>query len=78
MRFEIIRSVQYLKIAQTSECCIETDSADDMATDKPTVLILGGTGYTGQSIVDGLLKSGNFVRAQPQSAAQALNAGSCR
>ncbi|TFK78526.1 NAD-P-binding protein [Polyporus arcularius HHB13444] len=31
-----------------------------MATDKPTVLILGGTGYTGQSIVDGLLKSGNF------------------
>ncbi|KAI0705991.1 NAD(P)-binding protein [Cerioporus squamosus] len=31
-----------------------------MPTDKPTVLVLGGTGQTGRSIVDGLLKSGNF------------------
>ncbi|KAI0705996.1 NAD-P-binding protein [Cerioporus squamosus] len=31
-----------------------------MATQKPTVLVLGGTGRTGRSIVDGLLKSGNF------------------
>ena len=35
-----------------------------MANDKPLVLILGGTGHTGQSVVDGLLKSGNFVRVQ--------------
>ncbi|KAI0706022.1 NAD-P-binding protein [Cerioporus squamosus] len=31
-----------------------------MTTITPTVLVLGGTGFTGQSIVDGLLKSGNF------------------
>ncbi|TFK79100.1 NAD-P-binding protein [Polyporus arcularius HHB13444] len=31
-----------------------------MATQKPTVLVLGGTGRTGRSIVDGLLKSGDF------------------
>ena len=38
-----------------------------MASDKPLVLVLGATGHTGRSIVDGLLKSGNFVRhaAQP-------------
>ncbi|KAI0706011.1 NAD-P-binding protein [Cerioporus squamosus] len=40
-----------------------------MASDKPLVLVLGATGHTGQSIVDGLVKSGNFrvaalVRAQ--------------
>ena len=34
-------------------------------TPKPFVLILGGTGYTGRSIIDGLLKSGNFVRTHP-------------
>ena len=33
-------------------------------TSKPFVLILGGTGWTGRSIVDGLIKSGNFVRSQ--------------
>ncbi|KAI0706010.1 NAD-P-binding protein [Cerioporus squamosus] len=41
-----------------------------MATNKPTVLVLGGTGYTGQSVVDGLLKSGNFrvvVAVRPTS-----------
>ncbi|RPD53615.1 NAD-P-binding protein [Lentinus tigrinus ALCF2SS1-6] len=31
-----------------------------MPTNKPLVLVLGATGVTGQSIVDGLLKSGNF------------------
>ena len=31
-------------------------------TTKPLVLVLGSTGNTGQSVVDGLLKSGNFVR----------------
>ncbi|RPD52588.1 NAD-P-binding protein [Lentinus tigrinus ALCF2SS1-6] len=31
-----------------------------MATNKPLVLVLGATGGTGQSIVNGLLKSGNF------------------
>ncbi|TFK84450.1 NAD-P-binding protein [Polyporus arcularius HHB13444] len=29
-------------------------------TNKPLVLVLGGTGHTGRSIVDALLKSGNF------------------
>lgn len=33
-------------------------------TPKPFVLILGGTGWTGRSIVDGLIKSDNFVRSQ--------------
>ncbi|RPD58088.1 NAD-P-binding protein [Lentinus tigrinus ALCF2SS1-7] len=31
-----------------------------MASDKPLVLVVGATGSTGSSIVDGLLKSGNF------------------
>ncbi|RPD57587.1 NAD-P-binding protein [Lentinus tigrinus ALCF2SS1-7] len=31
-----------------------------MATTNPLVLVLGGSGLTGQSIVDGLLKSGSF------------------
>ncbi|RPD53606.1 NAD(P)-binding protein [Lentinus tigrinus ALCF2SS1-6] len=31
-----------------------------MASEKPLVLVLGGTGYTGQSVVGGLTKSGNF------------------
>ncbi|RPD76846.1 NAD-P-binding protein [Lentinus tigrinus ALCF2SS1-7] len=31
-----------------------------MATNKPLVLVPGGTGYTGRSIVNGLLKAGNF------------------
>ena len=35
-----------------------------MTTTNPLVLVPGGTGLTGKSIVDGLLKSGNFVRAQ--------------
>ena len=35
-----------------------------MASNKPLVLVLGATGQTGQSIVQGLIKSGNFVRAQ--------------
>ena len=30
-------------------------------TSKPTVLVVGGTGRTGSSIVEGLLESGNFV-----------------
>ena len=33
-----------------------------MASQKPLVLILGATGNTGSSIVNGLLTSGNFVR----------------
>ncbi len=37
-----------------------------MTNDKPLVLVLGGTGLTGKSVVEGLLKSGNFVRAQLQ------------
>ena len=35
-----------------------------MATNNLLVLVLGGTGLTGKSIVDGLLRSGNFVRTQ--------------
>ncbi|KAI0359474.1 NAD-P-binding protein [Trametes cingulata] len=31
-----------------------------MASDKPLVLVVGATGYTGSSIVKGLLESGNF------------------
>ncbi|RDX46055.1 NAD-P-binding protein [Lentinus brumalis] len=31
-----------------------------MTNDKPLVLVLGGTGLTGKSVVEGLLKSGNF------------------
>ncbi|RPD76835.1 NAD-P-binding protein [Lentinus tigrinus ALCF2SS1-7] len=31
-----------------------------MVSEKPLVLVLGGTGYTGQSVVGGLIKSGNF------------------
>lgn len=34
-----------------------------MASDKPLVLVIGANGRTGASIVDGLLASGNFVRA---------------
>ena len=33
-----------------------------MASQKPLVLILGATGNTGSSIVNGLLTSDNFVR----------------
>ena len=36
---------------------------EDMASDNALVLVLGGTGLSGQSVVNGLLKSGNFVRA---------------
>ena len=35
-----------------------------MATNNLLVLVLGGIGLTGRSIVDGLSRSGNFVRAQ--------------
>ncbi|TFK83840.1 NAD-P-binding protein [Polyporus arcularius HHB13444] len=41
-----------------------------MSTNKSTVLVLGGTGHTGRSIVNGLLKSGNFrvvVSVRPTS-----------
>lgn len=33
-----------------------------MVDKKPLVLVLGATGNTGRSIVDGLLKSGQYVR----------------
>ena len=33
-----------------------------MNSSKPLVLVVGATGWTGTSIVQGLLKSGNFVR----------------
>ena len=36
-----------------------------MSDNKPLVLVLGATGRTGQSIVNGLLKSGEFVGATP-------------
>lgn len=39
-----------------------TTIVEDMASDNALVLVLGGTGLTGQSVVNGLLKSGNFVR----------------
>ena len=34
---------------------------------KPLVLVVGATGQTGKSIVDGLLKSNNFVRPYPST-----------
>ena len=33
-----------------------------MTSQLPLVFIVGATGWTGTSIVQGLLKSGNFVR----------------
>ncbi|RDX49057.1 NAD-P-binding protein [Lentinus brumalis] len=42
-----------------------------MAANKPAALVIGGTGQTGRSIVNGLLKSGNFrvlVLVRPSSA----------
>ncbi|KAI0364823.1 NAD(P)-binding protein [Pilatotrama ljubarskyi] len=36
-----------------------------MASAKPLVLVVGATGFTGSSIVKGLLDSGNFVRPVP-------------
>ena len=41
---------------------VRTPHLPKMASDRSLVLVLGGTGYTGQSVVNGLLTSGNFVR----------------
>ncbi len=67
--FRGIRDHSFKRAGSISELEVSQDSAQnptsihDMATQKPTVLVLGGTGRTGRSIVDGLLKSGDFVRA---------------
>lgn len=32
-----------------------------MSSHKPTILIIGATGRTGQRVIDGLIDSGNYV-----------------
>ena len=39
----------------------QLSSFSNMSGSKPLVLVLGATGQTGRSIVNGLLKSGEFV-----------------